>query len=179
MLSILGLSYAPWGMDASHKLCLSLSHLFFLENQAIPDSVEMPYLGAVAYLDSADNYATLHWVVRNLPVSNHDHGVNGLEFTNDGTLLIAIGGQTNGGWPHAKLGGLEEAYFSGAINGTKVGIGVHEVTIAVHNHHASSCFTSLACLSLVPACFGGKGRVVKLLLYCVGRRQCSCVRRKW
>lgn len=81
----------------------------------------MPYLGAVAYIDSSEEFKKLHFVVRNMPVSNHDHGVNSVEFLNDGTLIFSIGGQTNGGWPHAKLGGLEEAYFSGAINAAKVG----------------------------------------------------------
>ena len=149
MLSILGLSYAPWGMDASHKLCLSLSHLFYHENQAKPDSVEMPYLGAVAYLDPLTTPRCT--VVRNLPVSNHDHGVNGLEFTNDSTLLTAFGGQTNGGWPRAKLGGLEVAYFSWAINGAKVSLGVHVVTITVCNHQ-SFVLIPFSCALVVGAC---------------------------
>lgn len=36
-------------------------------------------------------------VITGLPVSNHDHGVNKLEFLPDGKLLLSIGGFTNGG----------------------------------------------------------------------------------
>ncbi|CAN8062478.1 unnamed protein product [Agarophyton chilense] len=36
-------------------------------------------------------------VVTGLPVSNHDHGVNKLQFLPDGQLIIGVGGFTNGG----------------------------------------------------------------------------------
>lgn len=54
-------------------------------------------------------------IVRNLPVSNRDHGVNELLFTQDGDLLISVGGFTNMGLPNARLGGIWEAFFSGAV----------------------------------------------------------------
>lgn len=38
-------------------------------------------------------------VITGLPVSNRDHAVNGGTFTHDGTLLVAIGGMTNQGYP--------------------------------------------------------------------------------
>jgi glucose/arabinose dehydrogenase len=44
---------------------------------------------------------TVKDVVTGLPVSDHDHGVNGLEFDNDGNLLIQVGGNTNAGVPGA------------------------------------------------------------------------------
>lgn len=38
-------------------------------------------------------------VVSNLPVSDHDHGINGLEFGDKGELYILVGGNTNAGVP--------------------------------------------------------------------------------
>lgn len=54
-------------------------------------------------------------IVRNLPVSDADHGVNELLFTQDGDLLIAVGGNTNMGLPGSKFGGLWESYFSASV----------------------------------------------------------------
>lgn len=55
-------------------------------------------------------------VISGLPVSNHDHGVNGLVFDNDGKLHIQVGGFTNAGHNRADspLGGIEENPLSGA-----------------------------------------------------------------
>jgi len=36
-------------------------------------------------------------IVTGLPVSDHDHGVNGIVFGDNGELYIQIGGNTNGG----------------------------------------------------------------------------------
>lgn len=54
-------------------------------------------------------------IVSGLPVSAHDHGINGLVFLNDGNLLISVGGQTNAGIPAAKLGFVGASPLSGAI----------------------------------------------------------------
>lgn len=54
-------------------------------------------------------------IVSNLPVSNHDHGVNSLVFTQTGDLLIAVGGTTNMGLPGWKLGGIWETALSAAV----------------------------------------------------------------
>lgn len=55
-------------------------------------------------------------VITQLPVSNHDHGVNGLVFGQDGRLHFQVGGFTNAGYnkPGNKLGGIDENPFSGA-----------------------------------------------------------------
>eukprot|EP00737_Agarophyton_chilense_P002020 gb/GEZJ01002285.1/.p1 GENE.gb/GEZJ01002285.1/~~gb/GEZJ01002285.1/.p1 ORF type:complete len:884 (-),score=118.94 gb/GEZJ01002285.1/:373-3024(-) len=54
-------------------------------------------------------------VITGLPVSNHDHGVNGLVFDDDGKLHIQIGGFTNAGLNDAssRLGGFDENPLSG------------------------------------------------------------------
>lgn len=54
-------------------------------------------------------------IVSNLPVSNRDHSVNALLFTQFGDLLIAVGGNTNAGLPGSKLGNLWETPLSAAI----------------------------------------------------------------
>lgn len=55
-------------------------------------------------------------VITGLPVSNHDHGVNGLVFDDDGNLHIQVGGFTNAGHDDAnsRLGGIDENPLSGA-----------------------------------------------------------------
>ncbi len=55
-------------------------------------------------------------IITGLPVSNYDHGVNGLVFDDDGNLHIQVGGSTNAGHNHADsaLGGIDESPLSGA-----------------------------------------------------------------
>ena len=66
---------------------------------------------------SAECMEYSHTVVSGLPVSNHDHGVNALEFTNHGDLYIAVGGTTNAGvhFDGDSVGGIPESPFSGAV----------------------------------------------------------------
>jgi len=56
-------------------------------------------------------------VVTGLPVSNYDHGVNGLTFDKKGNLLIAIGSSTNAGVStHGDaLGGVPDSPLSAAV----------------------------------------------------------------
>lgn len=54
-------------------------------------------------------------IVSGLPVSNRDHAVNGLLFTQFGDLMIAVGGNTNMGLPGSKMGNFWETPLSGAI----------------------------------------------------------------
>lgn len=56
-------------------------------------------------------------IITGLPVSNHDHGVNGMVFDDDGNLRIQVGGFTNGGHNEPKgqnLGGIDENPLSAA-----------------------------------------------------------------
>jgi len=53
-------------------------------------------------------------VITGLPVSNHDHGINGLVFDDDGKLHIQVGGFTNAGVKRENLGGIDENPLSGA-----------------------------------------------------------------
>ncbi len=55
-----------------------------------------------------------------LPVSHHDHGVNGLQFDDSGDLLIASGGNTNAGIAVCSMGNIPESPFSSAILRAKI-----------------------------------------------------------
>lgn len=56
-------------------------------------------------------------VVTGLPVSNHDHGNNFIQFLPTGQMVIGVGGFTNGGIsiPSDALGGIPPNPYSGAI----------------------------------------------------------------
>ena len=73
-----------------------------------------PYSGQVSVLEGAD-FTTLTPVVDNIGVSNHDHGVNGLVFDENGDLLITVGSNTNAGIADDAIGGIDESPFTAAI----------------------------------------------------------------
>lgn len=54
-------------------------------------------------------------LITNLPVSNHDHSVNGMFFDDNGDLMICVGGNTNAGVRFHLLGDVPESPLSGAI----------------------------------------------------------------
>lgn len=56
-------------------------------------------------------------VISGLPVSNHDHAVNGISFDHSGNMLISVGGSTNAGVskPGDPLGGVPDSPLSGAV----------------------------------------------------------------
>lgn len=60
----------------------------------------------VSYIEPNAASVQLVPLIRNLPVSNHDHAPNQLEFDHAGRLLISIGSNTNAGVPLDKMGGL-------------------------------------------------------------------------
>jgi len=73
-----------------------------------------PYTGQVSVL-TGPNFSTVQPLITQLPVSNHDHGVNGLQFDNNGDLFIANGSDTNAGIPSTQLGTQPESPLSAAI----------------------------------------------------------------
>ena len=73
-----------------------------------------PYSGQVSVLEGPD-FTTLTPVVDNIGVSNHDHGVNGLAFDDNGDLLITVGSNTNAGIADDAIGGIDESPFTAAI----------------------------------------------------------------
>lgn len=103
---ILGVAFNPLDDPAEPKLYVSHSSLYHGGEGA-------KYNGKVSVL-SGPNLAAKTDVVTGLPVSNHDHGINGLEFGQNGELYIQVGGSTNAGVPDAALGGLDETALSAA-----------------------------------------------------------------
>lgn len=73
-----------------------------------------PYPGKVSLL-TAPNYDTLTPLITGLPVSNHDHSINGMDFDAEGNLYVSVGGNTNAGIPSCTIGELPESPFSAAI----------------------------------------------------------------
>jgi IPT/TIG domain/Glucose / Sorbosone dehydrogenase len=67
---------------------------------------------------SGANLETVVDIITGLPTSAYDHGLNGLEFGDDGSLYFSSGSHTNGGYP-GKLSStrqLKENFLSAAIN---------------------------------------------------------------
>ena len=112
--TILGLECDPWGSDDDFAVFVSYSHIY--PNGGLGDTGSpIGYPGAVVYFLSRENFAEMHLAVENLSVSDHDHAVNGMVFTNTGELLILAGGDTNAGIPNPKLGNLEDGPLSGVV----------------------------------------------------------------
>jgi glucose/arabinose dehydrogenase len=68
---------------------------------------------------SGPNLETIIDVITGLPTSGYDHGINGLQFGDNGELYFGIGSHTNGGIP-GQLSPteykLKENFLSAAIN---------------------------------------------------------------
>lgn len=121
--SILGLAFHPheWSTPRAY---ISTSALFWkTRGGGTWHNGDVEVWTSIA---SAECMSFSHTLVTGLPVSNHDHGVNALEFTNNGDLLISIGGTTNAGLStHGdKVGGIPESPFSGAVLRAKLSLGV-------------------------------------------------------
>lgn len=54
-------------------------------------------------------------IITGLPISNNDHFVNGIKFTQNSDLIIAVSGLTNMGLPQYKLGSYREKTLSAAF----------------------------------------------------------------
>ena len=112
---ICGITFSPFDGTA---LKLYVSHSQHYQHGSNPPVSASDYTGEVSLLEGPFfdiSQAPSATIITSLPVSNHDHGVNGLEFDNNGDLLICTGGNTNAGVEHPWMGGLPESPLSGAI----------------------------------------------------------------
>jgi len=82
--SILGITFDP--MDTSANPDLYVAHCSLFHGQVVD------YNGKVSVVSGA-NLDQMKHVVTGLPVSDHDHGINGMEFSDDGDLFIQVGGK--------------------------------------------------------------------------------------
>jgi N-acetylneuraminic acid mutarotase/glucose/arabinose dehydrogenase len=109
---ILGIAFSPF--DAPNPVQVYVGHSELYADGGAPPVGPVPYPGEVSIL-TGPSFDTPQALITGLPTSNHDHGVNGMLFDNNGDLLIALGGNTNAGITSALLGGLPESPLSGAI----------------------------------------------------------------
>ncbi|CDF33841.1 unnamed protein product [Chondrus crispus] len=115
--AILGLAFNP--ADTEFKLYVSASILDWKEKKKLtePDAWRN---GQILLIRKDLNGECLAMeekpVISGLPVSNHDHGINGLVFDDEGNLHIQVGGNTNAGHDdkNSRLGGIPETALSGA-----------------------------------------------------------------
>ncbi len=119
--TILGIAFNPFDSPSPVKVYVAHSQLF--ANGGACFTGPSPYSGEVSVL-TGPNFDTAQPLITGLPVSNHDHGVNGLEFDNNGDLLIAVGATTNAGVAgDCEIGQLPESPFSAAILRAKLSKG--------------------------------------------------------
>ena len=90
--SILGIAFNP--MDTSPNPTVYVSHSTLFHGKVVD------YNGKVSAV-SGEKLDQLTHIVTGLPVSDHDHGINGMEFGDNGDLYIQVGGNTNAGVPGA------------------------------------------------------------------------------
>lgn len=116
--SILGLAFNP--ADTEVKLYVSASVLDWKKQERLTGPFAWAN-GEILLIMKNINGNCLDRlsdpVITGLPVSNHDHGVNGLIFDNEGKLHIQVGGSTNAGHNdkvNSRLGGIDESPLSGA-----------------------------------------------------------------
>eukprot|EP00170_Pyropia_yezoensis_P004668 contig_18981_g4681 len=95
--SILGLSFPPSDNKAD-RLYVSTSVLFWLDRRVLP--YEHGWRNGRVDLYKPDGRGCFRYnrrILSGLPVSNHDHGVNGHAWDDDGRLYVSVGGSTNAG----------------------------------------------------------------------------------
>ena len=112
--NILGLAFNPFSNSSSPEIYVSHSQLFANGGSSFPETELSPYSGQVSVLGGSQ-FSSVNELISGLPVSNHDHGINGLAFDNAGDLYIAVGGNTNAGITNSALGGIPESPFSAAV----------------------------------------------------------------
>lgn len=115
--AILGLAFNP--VDTEVKLYVSSSVLSWKKEEKLTGADAWANGQILLIMKDVDGECLNKVgdpVITGLPVSNHDHGVNGLVFDDDGSLHIQVGGNTNAGHDDANsaLGGIDETALSGA-----------------------------------------------------------------
>ncbi len=110
--SILGLAFNPAVSPSPVKIYVGHGQLYAEGGGTFTGPA--PYTGQISVL-TGPNFATVQPLLTGLPVSNHDHSVNGITFDNNGDLLWSNGGNTNAGIPDPAIGNLPESPLSGAV----------------------------------------------------------------
>jgi len=108
----LGLTINPY--DPPDPVKLYVSHGDHFVNGGVPPTGVSPYTGQISVLNGPD-FDSPSALVTGLPISNHDHALNGLVFDNNGDLLVAVGSDTNAGVKDPDSGDLPESPLSCAV----------------------------------------------------------------
>lgn len=121
--TILGLAFNPadWVAGAAVRVHVTTSTLYWGRDGRLPKHSGW-HNGAVEAFVAVTPWGPgkskclkkAATVVSGLPVSDHDHSVNGLAFTTSGDLLIQVGGTTNAGVPAKAFENLPESVLSAA-----------------------------------------------------------------
>jgi glucose/arabinose dehydrogenase len=111
--AIIGIAFDPNDADVPFPP-VYFAHSKFYHDES-RNSVGMGVNGKISRASGA-NLDSIIDIVSNLPVSQHDHGTNGMEFGDNGELYFLIGGNTNGGKEGelSTSGKQRESFFSGA-----------------------------------------------------------------
>ncbi len=111
-MHVLGLETNPTDPPGVVRIYVAHSQLF--ANGADCFTGFSPYSGQVSIV-TGPNFDTIQPIATGLPVSNHDHGVSGMAFDDNGDLYVCVGGNTNAGVLGCNLGGLDESPLSASI----------------------------------------------------------------
>lgn len=115
--SILGLAFNP-AETTVLRLYASTSVLYWGVKKLLPFTKGW-HNGEVIAMQRTESacIARVGTVISGLPVSNHDHAVNGITFDHWGNLLVTVGSTTNAGVskPGDPLGGVPDSPLSGAM----------------------------------------------------------------
>jgi hypothetical protein len=110
--NILGIAFNPFDPPGTIKIYVAHGLIYAQGGGCFTGP--SPYTGQVSVL-TGPGFSTAQPLITKLPVSNHDHSINGMQFDNNGDLLIAVGGNTNAGVQACAIGDLPESPFSAAI----------------------------------------------------------------
>ncbi len=113
----LGMAFNPFDLydpQDPTSIKLYVSHGEQYHNGGGPFTGPSYFTGQVSVLEGP-NFDDPEPLITQLPVSNHDHSVNGPFFDDNGDLLLCVGGNTNAGVKAGPLGDVPESPLSAAI----------------------------------------------------------------
>ncbi|MEQ8766868.1 MAG: malectin domain-containing carbohydrate-binding protein, partial [Planctomycetota bacterium] len=103
---ILGIAFSPY--DDPDPVRIHVAHGEIFNNGGWCFEGFSEYTGGISVL-TGPSFDVVQPLVRGLPVSNHDHSINGMQFDDEGNLLVCVGGNTNAGIPSCPMGDLPES----------------------------------------------------------------------
>jgi glucose/arabinose dehydrogenase/N-acetylneuraminic acid mutarotase len=108
----LGIAFDPY--DPPGEVTIYVGHAQLWAHGGGPFTGPSEYSGQVSVLAGPD-FDTPVPLISRLPTSNHDHGINGMQFDHNGDLLVCVGGNTNAGVRYPNMGDLPESPLSAAL----------------------------------------------------------------